>query len=343
MIEEKSTLSKRLNVRNFKKKSFCDSTRSKSKSKGNLKINKKISSLNLNRLKKKKIEDLKKDIFKIIPNYNGGVLKQELIFNILKWQVNQKGEIVGEGILECFQEGYGFLREASYNYEPSMDDIYVSSSIIRSLSLKTGDSIKGSVRAPVEKERYYSLYKINLINKLTIKESKKRVSFDNLVPLYPNEKFKLECNALNYSTRIIDLLCPIGKGQRALIVSPPKAGKTVLMKDIANAIETNNPEAILIVLLIDERPEEVTDMKRYIKGDVFASTFDEVPQRHVQVAEMVIQRAKRLVECEKDVVILLDSITRLGRAYNAITPPSGKILSGGVDSNALHKPKRFFG
>ncbi len=269
--------------------------------------------------------------------------KQDIVFELLKWQTEQKGAIKGGGILERFPEGYGFLREPAYNYESSADDIYVAPSQIRYYGLRKGDNVTGLIRPPTEKERYYSLYKIETINGLPPEESRRRIPFENLTPLFPEERFRLETASKNFSTRIIDLMCPIGKGQRALIVSPPRAGKTVLMQDIANAITENHEEVTLIVLLIDERPEEVTDMQRHIKGEVISSTFDEPPQRHVQVAEMVIERAKRLVEQGRDVVILLDSITRLGRAYNTVVPPSGKILSGGVDSNALHKPKRFFG
>jgi len=269
--------------------------------------------------------------------------KQDIVFAILRWQASQKGAIFGEGVLETFPDGYGFLREPVYNYEPSADDIYVAPSQIRAYGLRTGDTIKGQIRPPSDKERYYALLKLDTINGATPTEHRSKIAFENLTPLFPNSRFKLETSADNASTRIIDLLCPIGKGQRALIVAPPRTGKTTLMQDIANAITTNHPEVTLMVLLIDERPEEVTDMQRHIKGEVIASTFDEPPTRHVQVAEMVIERAKRLVEMKKDVVILLDNITRLGRAYNTVAPPSGKILSGGVDSNALHKPKRFFG
>jgi len=339
MSEERNTLKKRSAIKDARKRQLFYARQNRNK----MEVNKDIDPIDLSILKKNKVEELQKVIARIIPEYTGALHKQELVFNILKWQSSRKGEIIGEGVLECFQEGYGFLREPSYNYEPSLDDVYVAPSIIRAFGLCTGDNLKGSIKAPGEKERYHSLYKIKKVNNLTVEESKQRISFDNLIPLYPDEKFKLENGSLNYSTRIIDLFCPIGKGQRALIVSPPRAGKTVLMQDIANAITTNNPEVILIVLLIDERPEEVTDMQRHIRGNVFFSTFDEPAQRHVQVAEMVIQRAKRLVEIKKDVVVLLDSITRLGRAYNTIVPASGKILSGGVDSNALQKPKRFFG
>jgi transcription termination factor Rho len=306
-------------------------------------INPDIPSMDLSELKHAKIEDLQVRAQKTNVDADALLRKQDMVFALLKWQANNRGAIFGEGVLETFPEGYGFLREPTYNYEPSADDIYVAPSQIRAYSLRTGDTVRGQIRPPGEKERYYSLLKLDTINGITPAEHRNKVSFDNLTPLFPNERFKLERSHENNSTRIIDLLCPIGKGQRALIVSPPRAGKTVLMQDIANSITTNHPEVVLIVLLIDERPEEVTDNQRHIKGEVIASTFDEPPQRHVQVAEMVIERAKRLVEMKKDVVILLDSITRLARAYNTVVPPSGKILSGGVDSNALHKPKRFFG
>ncbi|MBL4819184.1 MAG: transcription termination factor Rho [Deltaproteobacteria bacterium] len=306
-------------------------------------INPDIESMDLSELKHTKIEELQSKAAEIGVDFDALLRKQDMVFALLKWQAEQKGAIFGEGTLETFPEGYGFLREPAYNYEPSADDIYVAPSQIRAYGLRTGDTVRGQIRPPAEKERYYSLLKLKTINGITHAEHRNKISFDNLTPLYPNEQFKLESHPTNYSTRIIDLICPIGKGQRALVVAPPRAGKTVLMQDIANAITTNHPEVTLLVLLIDERPEEVTDMRRHIKGEVIASTFDEPAQRHVQVAEMVIEKAKRLVEMKKDVVILLDNITRLGRAYNTVVPPSGKILSGGVDSNALHKPKRFFG
>jgi transcription termination factor Rho len=269
--------------------------------------------------------------------------RQELIFAILQAQAEQKGEIYGEGVLETLPDGFGFLRAPDYNYLPGPDDIYVSPSQIRRFGLRTGDTVSGQIRPPKDSERYFALLKVENINTESPSALREKILFDNLTPLYPNEKLNLEFEPKNFSTRIIDLLCPIGKGQRCLIVSPPRAGKTVLLQNIANAITTNQPEVILIVLLIDERPEEVTDMQRSVEGEVISSTFDEPASRHVQVAEMVIEKAKRLVEHKKDVVILLDSITRLARAYNTVVPPSGKILSGGVDSNALHKPKRFFG
>jgi transcription termination factor Rho len=302
-----------------------------------------VAPLDLSELKNAKIEDLSEKVIATGLSTESLVRKQDLVFAMLKWQTAQRGAVYAEGVLETFPDGYGFLREPSYNYEPSSDDIYVAPSQIRVYGLRTGDTVRGQIRPPAEKERYYSILKVENINGVSPEDHRRKVSFENLTPLYPTDKFNLETTNDHISTRIIDILCPIGKGQRALIVAPPRTGKTVLMQEIANAITTNHPEVILIVLLIDERPEEVTDMKRHVKGEVISSTFDEAPQRHVQVAEMVIERAKRLVENKKDVVILLDNITRLGRAYNTVVPPSGKILSGGVDSNALHKPKRFFG
>lgn len=272
-----------------------------------------------------------------------GLRKQEVIFHILQATASGDYAVFSDGVLECLPDGYGFLRSPDYNYLPGPDDIYVSPSQIRRFGLRTGDVIKGQIRPPKDNERYFALLKVDNINYQTQEQSRERVLFDNLTPLYPTERFKLGDDAKNYSTRIIDMVAPIGKGQRCLIVAPPKAGKTVLLQSLANAITTYNPEAYLIVLLIDERPEEVTDMARSVKAEVVSSTFDEQASRHVQVAEMVLEKAKRLVETGKDVVILLDSITRLARAYNTVVPPSGKILSGGVDSNALHRPKRFFG
>lgn len=306
-------------------------------------VNPEVPTMNLLELKHAKVEDLQARAAAVNIELDPALRKQDIVFAILRWQASQKGAIFGEGVLETFPDGYGFLREPAYNYEPSADDIYVAPSQIRAYGLRTGDTVRGQIRPPSDKERYYALQKLETINSATPSEHRSKIAFENLTPLFPNSRFKLETNAENASTRIIDLLCPIGKGQRALIVAPPRTGKTTLMQDIANAITTNHPEVTLMVLLIDERPEEVTDMQRHIKGEVIASTFDEPPTRHVQVAEMVIERAKRLVEMKKDVVILLDNITRLGRAYNTVAPPSGKILSGGVDSNALHKPKRFFG
>ena len=272
-----------------------------------------------------------------------GMRRQDLIFAILQTQAEKNGAIHGEGVLETLPDGFGFLRAVDYNYLPGPDDIYVSPSQIRRFSLRTGDTVSGEVRPPKEGEKYFALLKVDTVNLEGPDQVKDKILFDNLTPLYPEEKLKLESDPENFSTRIMDLFVPIGKGQRALVVSPPRAGKTVLLKDIANSIAANHPEVTLMVLLIDERPEEVTDMERSVKGEVISSTFDEPATRHVQVAEMVIEKAKRLVEHRKDVVILLDSITRLARAYNTVVPPSGKVLSGGVDSNALHKPKRFFG
>jgi transcription termination factor Rho len=272
-----------------------------------------------------------------------GLRKQELIFALLQANAAKDQAVWGDGVLECLADGYGFLRAPDYNYLPGPDDIYVSPSQIRRFGLRTGDLVSGPIRPPKEREAYFALLKVDKINGGSPEDARDKILFDNLTPLYPHQKFNLETTAKGYSTRIIDMLCPVGKGQRCLIVSPPRAGKTVLLQQLANSISTNHPDAHLIVLLIDERPEEVTDMQRTVKGEVVSSTFDEPPTRHVQVAEMVIEKAKRLVENKKDVVILLDSITRLARAYNTVVPPSGKILSGGVDSNALHKPKRFFG
>jgi len=272
-----------------------------------------------------------------------GLRKQELIFKILQTQAEKSGLIFSEGVLECLPDGFGFLRAPEYNYLPGPDDVYVSPSQIRRFDLRTGDTISGQIRPPKEGERYFALIKVDAINFEPPEEARNKIFFDNLTPLYPNGRLKLETTRENYSGRVMDLLTPIGKGQRGLIVSPPRTGKTMLLQSIANSITTNHPEVTLIVLLIDERPEEVTDMQRSVRGEVISSTFDEPATRHVQVAEMVIEKAKRLVEHKKDVVILLDSITRLARAYNTIVPPSGKVLSGGVDSNALQRPKRFFG
>jgi transcription termination factor Rho len=272
-----------------------------------------------------------------------GLRKQELIFKILQTQAEKSGLIFSEGVLECLPDGFGFLRAPEYNYLPGPDDVYVSPSQIRRFDLRTGDTISGQIRPPKEGERYFALIKVDAINFEPPEEARNKIFFDNLTPLYPNQRLKLETVRDNYSGRVMDLLTPIGKGQRGLIVSPPRTGKTMLLQSIANSITTNHPEVTLIVLLIDERPEEVTDMQRSVRGEVISSTFDEPATRHVQVAEMVIEKAKRLVEHKRDVVILLDSITRLARAYNTIVPPSGKVLSGGVDSNALQRPKRFFG
>ncbi len=272
-----------------------------------------------------------------------GLRKQELIFKVLQAQAEQSGLIFSQGVLEQLPEGFGFLRAPEYNYLPGPDDIYVSPSQIRRFDLRTGDTVQGQVRSPKDGERYFALIKVEAINFEPPEVAKQKILFDNLTPYYPTERFKLETTGKNMSGRVMDLMTPMGKGQRGLIVAPPRTGKTMLMQSIANSITTNHPDVVLIVLLIDERPEEVTDMRRSVKGEVISSTFDEPATRHVQVAEMVIEKAKRLVEHKRDVVILLDSITRLGRAYNTIVPPSGKILSGGVDANALQRPKRFFG
>ena len=272
-----------------------------------------------------------------------GLRKQELIFKILEAQTEKNGLIFAEGVLEILPEGYGFLRSPDYNYLPGPDDIYVSPSQIKRFDLRTGDTISGQVRPPKDGERYFALLRVEAVNFESPDVAKEKILFDNLTPLYPQEKLNLETKSRALETRIIDLLAPIGKGQRGLIVAPPRTGKTILLQRIANAITENHPEVVLIVLLIDERPEEVTDMKRTVNGEVVSSTFDEPAERHVQVADMVIEKAKRLVEHKRDVVILLDSITRLARAHNAVVPHSGKILSGGVDANALQRPKRFFG
>jgi transcription termination factor Rho len=272
--------------------------------------------------------------------------KQELMFAILKSLANQEVEIIGEGVVEVLMDGFGFLRSANVNYLPGPDDIYISPSQIRRFSLKTGDTVEGPIRGPKEGERYFALLKVNTINFEDPEKIKHKTHFDNLTPLYPNERLKMEIEnptTKDLSARVIDLVAPLGKGQRGLIVAPPRTGKTVLLQNIAHSVTANHPECFLIVLLIDERPEEVTDMQRSVKGEVISSTFDEPAQRHVQVAEMVIEKAKRLVEHGRDVVILLDSITRLGRAYNTVVPSSGKVLTGGVDANALQRPKRFFG
>ncbi len=304
----------------------------------------KLERINLKELKEKKINELV-SIAKAL-NVDGvlNLTKQELIFAVLQAQSEKNGMIYGEGVLEIIQDGgFGFLRSPDYNYLPGPDDIYVSPSQIRKFNLRTGDTVAGLIRPPKDGERYFALLKVESINMDDPEVAREKTLFDNLTPIYPMERIKLETDPKNLSTRVLDLLCPIGKGQRGLIVSPPRAGKTMLLQNIANAITKNHPEIYLIVLLIDERPEEVTDMQRTVRGEVISSTFDEPPQRHIQVADMVLEKAKRLVEHKRDVVILLDSITRLARANNAIIPPSGKVLSGGVDSNALQKPKRFFG
>ena len=299
--------------------------------------------LDLQRLKAKTMAELLALATELEIQSTSGLRKQELIFKVLEAQTEKNGLIFAEGVLEILPEGYGFLRSPAYNYLPGPDDIYVSPSQIKRFDLHTGDTVSGQVRPPKEGERYFALLRVEAINLESPETSKGKILFDNLTPFYPIEKLNLETRDRCLETRIIDLIAPIGKGQRALITAPPKAGKTVLMQKIANAIAENHPEVILIVLLIDERPEEVTDMARTVKGEVVSSTFDEPAERHVQVAEMVIEKAKRLVEHGRDVVILLDSITRLARAHNAVVPHSGKILSGGVDANALQRPKRFFG
>src|SRR6266536_319021 len=294
-------------------------------------------------LKEKNITELTKIARTLDLPGASGMRKQDLIFKILQAQSEKEGHIFAEGVLEILPDGYGFLRSPDYNYLPGPDDIYVSPSQIRKFDLKTGDTISGQVRPPHEGEKYFALVKIEAVNFESPDEARNKILFDNLTPLYPQERLKLETARENISARVMDLLTPLGKGQRGLIVSPPRAGKTMLLQNVANSITSNHPEVVLMVLLIDERPEEVTDMQRSVKGEVISSTFDEPAARHVQVAEMVIEKAKRLVEHKRDVVILLDSITRLARAYNTIVPPSGKVLSGGVDSNALQRPKRFFG
>jgi transcription termination factor Rho len=299
--------------------------------------------MNLKELKNMKISELNELAKELKVQGGGGLRKSELIFAILQAQAEKDGHIYGEGVLEILPDGFGFLRSPDYNYLPGPDDIYVSPSQIRRFNLRTGDTVAGQIRPPKDGERYFAMLKVEVVNFEDPEVARDKILFDNLTPLYPNEKFILENEPKNMSTRIIDLLVPIGMGQRCLIVSPPRAGKTVLLQGLARSITSNHPNVLLIVLLIDERPEEVTDMERSVDGEVVSSTFDEPAQRHVQVAEMVIEKAKRMVEHGRDVVILLDSITRLARAYNSVVPPSGKILSGGVDSNALHKPKRFFG
>jgi len=299
--------------------------------------------LDIEKLKSMKISELNKLAHDLNVNGVSGLKKQDLIFKVLQAQTEKDGLIFGEGVLEILPDGFGFLRSPNYNYLPCPDDIYISPSQIRKFELRTGDTVSGQIRPPKEGERYFALLKVEAVNFESPEAAKDKVLFDNLTPIYPNVRYKLETKTIDTSMRIMDLLTPVGKGQRGMIVAPPYSGKTIIMQKIANSIATNFPDAIIMVLLIDERPEEVTDMQRSVKGEVISSTFDEPAERHVQVAEMVLEKAKRLVEHKKDVVVLLDSITRLARAYNTVVPHSGKILSGGVDSNALHKPKRFFG
>jgi len=300
--------------------------------------------MNIEELKSKTISELTNIAKDLKIQGHSGLRKQDLIFRILEAKTEKDGLMFGQGVLEILPDGFGFLRAPTYNYLPGPDDIYVSPSQIRKFDMRTGDTISGQIRPPKDSERYFALLKVEAINFENPEKTKDKILFDNLTPLYPEERIRLETpGGKDYSARVMDLMTPIGKGQRGLIVAPPRTGKTMLLQSVANSISTNYPEIALIVLLIDERPEEVTDMERSVNGEVISSTFDEPAQRHVQVAEMVIEKAKRLVEHKKDVVILLDSITRLARAYNAIVPPSGKVLSGGVDSNALQRPKRFFG
>ena len=299
--------------------------------------------MNLSELKHKKINDLTSLARDLSVEGAAGMRKQDLIFAILQAQVEKNGVISGGGVLEILPDGFGFLRAQDYNYLPGPDDIYVSPSQIRRFNLRTGDTIAGQIRPPKEGERYFALLKVETVNFEDPAVARDKILFDNLTPLYPDQRLKLETDPDNFSARIMDLMTPMGMGQRGLIVAAPRTGKTMLLQNLANSIATNHPEVVLIVLLIDERPEEVTDMQRSVKAEVVSSTFDEPPQRHIQVAEMVLEKAKRLVEHKREVVILLDSITRLARAYNTVVPASGKILSGGLDANALQRPKRFFG
>ena len=299
--------------------------------------------MNVNELQKLKIQELSEHAEKLNIESHSGMNKQQLIVKILESENEKEGGVTSEGVLEVLKEGYGFLRSPDFNYLPGPDDIYVSPSQIKRFGLRTGHKVSGQIRPPKSKERFYALLKVDTVNSKDPAELRRAILFDNLTPLYPEEKFNLEVNPKDLSTRVMDMISPIGKGQRGLIVAQPKTGKTVLLQKIANAITKNHPNVKMIILLIDERPEEVTDMKRNVEAEVISSTFDEPPERHVAVADMVIQKARRMVEFGDDVVILLDSITRLGRAHNAVIPHSGKILSGGVDSNALKKPKQFFG
>jgi len=304
--------------------------------------NPEVNGMNLSELKEKSISDLNVIARDLNVQNMGGLRKQELIFKILQSQAEKDGLIFAAGVLEVLPDGFGFLRAPDYNYLPGPDDIYVSPSQIRRFDLRTGDTISGQVRPPKDTERYFALLKVEAINFETPEQAREKIFFDNLTPLYPMERLRLEHDTENLTTRVMDLLCPIGKGQRGMIVAAPRTGKTMMLQSIAHAIATNHPEVYLIVLLIDERPEEVTDMQRSVKGEVISSTFDEPPQRHIQVADMVIEKAKRLVEHKRDVVILLDSLTRFARAHNAVIPSSGKVLSGGLDANALQRPRRFF-
>lgn len=310
---------------------------------GRIVTEEKMEKVDIVNLKQMKISELNKFARELGVNGVSGLKKQDLIFKILQARAEKEGLMFGEGVLEILSEGFGFLRSPNYNYLPCPDDIYISPSQIRKFDLRTGDTVSGQIRPPKEGEKYFALLKVEAVNFENPEDVKEKVLFDNLTPVYPHDRFTLETSPNEVSMRVMDLLAPIGKGQRGLIVAQPYSGKTVLLQKISNSITQNNPDAILIVLLIDERPEEVTEMQRGVKGEVISSTFDEPPERHVQVAEIVLEKAKRLVEHKKDVVVLLDSITRLARAYNSVVPHSGKILSGGVDSNALQKPKRFFG
>ncbi|MEM8628735.1 MAG: transcription termination factor Rho [Chlamydiota bacterium] len=299
---------------------------------------------NISELQRMRIAELQEFAKKAGLESMGSLTRSQIVFELVKLISSRPDEVLyGEGVLEILPDGFGFLRSPNYNYLPSAEDIYVSPAQIRRFDLRKGDTLYGTIRSPKEKEKYFALLKVETINNLSPEKSKERLLFSNLTPLYPQDRLVMETEQNKFSTRVLDLLAPIGKGQRALIVAPPKTGKTILMKEIANAIEKNNPEVYLIVLLIGERPEEVTDMIRTVNGEVISSTFDEPPERHVQIAEMVIEKSRRMVESGYDVVILLDSLTRLARAYNTVQPHSGKILTGGVDANALHKPKRFFG
>jgi len=299
--------------------------------------------LEIAKLKEMKISELNKVAKSLNLNGTSGMKKHDLIFKILQAQAEKEGYLFGEGVLEILQDGFGFLRSPNYNYLPCPDDIYISPSQIRKFDLRIGDTVSGQIRPPKEGERYFALLKVEAVNFENPEEAKEKILFDNLTPIYPNKRYMLETIPNEISARVMDILTPVGKGQRGLIVAPPYSGKTVLLQKIANAIIANDPNVYMIILLIDERPEEVTDMQRSVKAEVISSTFDEPAERHIQVAEIVLEKAKRLVEYKRDVVILLDSITRLARAYNAVAPHSGKVLSGGLDSSALHKPKRFFG